>query len=227
MSTKKLIGPIVTVLLGGAFVASLGLLLHQNLTPAVAAQVEPATPPSATEQHHVFVHLSTYPDSMAGEHGKDGGAHPDYVSYGPGTNITVPAHSLVTLTISQYDGGEAITNPWFAKVHGTVGGTETINGKPVTQIDPETVGHTWTLHAAPTSQSPLFVSAPLPAVPDDAPLAPGSAYPKPIEVTLSFHTLSPGKYIWNCEFPCGDGFYAKFGGPMSLRNYMSGTFTVT
>jgi len=73
----------------------------------------------------------------------------------------------------------------------------------------------------------MATNAPLPAVPDDAPLAPGSAYPKPIEVTLSFHTLSPGKYIWNCEFPCGDGFYAKFGGPMSLRNYMSGTFTVT
>jgi hypothetical protein len=227
MSTRKLIGPIVTVLLGGAFVASLGLLLHQSLSPAVAARVVAATPPSATEQHHVFVHLSTYPDSMAGEHGKDGGKHPGWVSYGPSTNITVPAHSLVTVTISQYDGGEAITNPWFAKVHGTIGGTETVNGKPVTHVDPETIGHTWTLHAAPTAQDPLFVSAPLPALPDDAPLAPGSDYPKPIEVTFSFHTKSPGKYVWNCEFPCGDGFYAKFGGPMSTRGWMSGTFTVS
>jgi hypothetical protein len=227
MSPKKLIGPIVTILLGGAFVSVLGLVLHQSLSPAVAARLQAATNPSPTEQHHVFVHLSTYPDSMAGEHGKDGGANPDWVSYGPGTNINVPAHSLVTVTISQYDGGEAITNPWFAKVHGTVGGTETLDGKPVTQIDPDTVGHTWTLHAAPTDQDPLFVNAPLPALPDDAPLAPGSNYPKPIEVTFSFFTKSPGTYVWNCEFPCGDGFYAKFGGPMSTRGYMSGTFTVT
>jgi hypothetical protein len=227
MSVRRLIGPIVTVLLGGAFVATLGLLLHQSLSPDVAVRVVAASPRSATEQHHVFVHLSTYPDSMAGEHGKDGGKHPDWVSYGPSTNITVPAHSLVTVTISQYDGGEAITNPWFATVHGTIGGTETVNGKPVTHINPLTVGHTWTLHAAPTAQDPLFVSAPLPALPDDAPLAPGSAYPKPIQVTFSFRTKSPGKYVWNCEFPCGDGFYAKFGGPMSTRGWMSGTFTVS
>ena len=68
--------------------------------------------------------LATYPDSMAGEHGIDGGAHPDWVSYGPSTNLHVPAHSLVTVTIDQYDGGEKITNPYFAKVHGTVGGTD-------------------------------------------------------------------------------------------------------
>ncbi len=129
MSPRKLIGPIVTIVLGGAFVAVLGLVLHQSLSPAVAARVEAASSPSPDEQHHVFVHLSTYPDSMAGEHGKDGGANPDWVSYGPGTNIRVPAHSLVTLTIDQYDGGEAITNPWFAKVHGTVDGTEIVDGK--------------------------------------------------------------------------------------------------
>ena len=52
-------------------------------------------------------------------------------------------------------------------------------------------------------------------------------YPKPIEVTFSFRTKGPGKYVWNCEFPCGDGTYAKFGGPMSTRGWMSGTLTVT
>ena len=164
---------------------------------------------------------------MAGEHGKDGGPEPDWVSYGPTTTLKVPRNSLVTVTISQYDGGEAITNPWFAKVHGTVGGTETVDGKPVTGVDPTAIGHTFTIHAAPTAQDPLFVSAPLPAVPDDAPVAPGSMYPKPIEVTFTFRTKGPGKYVWNCEFPCGDGTYAKFGGPMSTRGWMSGTLTVT
>jgi hypothetical protein len=222
MRARTFVGPMVTVLLGGGFVAALGLLLHQQPAPALAA-----VPSRGAVASHVYLHLATYPDSMAGEHGKDGGPEPDWVSYGPTTTLTVPRNSLVTVTISQYDGGEAITNPWFARVHGTVGGTETVNGKTVSQIDPATVGHTFTIHAAPTAQDPLFVSAPLPAIPDSAPPAPGSAYPKPIQVTFSFRTKGPGKYVWNCEFPCGDGFYAKFGGPMSARGWMSGTLTVT
>jgi hypothetical protein len=170
--------------------------------------------------------LSSYPDSMAGEHGSDGGAHPDWVSYGPSTNLHVPAHALVTMTVHQYDGGEKITNAYFAKVHGTVGGTMTVNGKTETGTDPDAVGHTFTIHAAPTNQDPLFVSVPLPAVPDDRPVAKGSAYPAPNNVTFSFMTGGKGVYAWNCEFPCGDGYYAKFGGPMSTRGYMSGTLTV-
>jgi hypothetical protein len=220
---RRVLGPVLTVLIGAAFVAVIGVLLHQQPSPAAAA----APKPGAGDSHHSYLHLSTYPDSMAGEHGTDGGAEPDWVSYGPTTTLTVPRNSLVTVTISQYDGGEPITNPWFAQVHGTVGGTETVDGKTVTKVDPETIGHTFTIHAAPTAQDPLFVNAPLPALPDDAPLAAGSNYPKPIEVTFSFRTKGPGKYVWNCEFPCGDGTYAKFGGPMSTRGYMSGTLTVT
>lgn len=219
---SRAFGAAVTILCGAAFVALIGFVLHQQPAPAQAAAAK-----QGSDSHHVYLHLSTYPDSLAGEHGKDGGAEPDWVSYGPTTTLQVSRNSLVTVTISQYDGGEAITNPWFAQVHGTLGGTETVNGKTVTEVDPETIGHTFTLHAAPTAQDPLFVSAPLPAVPDDAPLATGSKYPKPNEVTFSFRTKGPGEYVWNCEFPCGDGTYAKFGGPMSARGYMSGTLTVT
>jgi hypothetical protein len=219
---SRVFGPALTIACGAAFVALMGFLLHQQPAPALTA-----APQGGSSAHHVFLHLSTYPDSLAGEHGKDGAPQPDWVSYGPTTTLKVPRNSLVTVTISQYDGGEAITNPWFAQVHGTVGGTETINGKSVTTIDPTAVAHTFTLHAAPTAQDPIFVSAPLPAIPDSAPAAPGSPYPKPIQVTFSFRTNGPGKYVWNCEFPCGDGTYAKFGGPMSTRGWMSGTLTVT
>ncbi|MGH8891371.1 MAG: hypothetical protein ACRDV3_16615, partial [Acidothermaceae bacterium] len=176
---------------------------------------------------HAFLNLATYPDSMAGEHGSSGGAHPDWVSYGPTSAFKVPAHALVTVTISQYDSGDTITNPYFAVVHGTVDGTETIDGKTVTHADPDSIGHTFTIHAAPTNQDPLFVSVPLPAVADDAPVVAGSDYSAPHVVTFSFITGGPGEYVWNCEFPCGDGYYAKFGGPMSTRGYMSGTLTVS
>jgi hypothetical protein len=174
---------------------------------------------------HAFMELATYPDSLAGEHGPGGGSQPDWVSYGPTTNLSVPAHSLVTITIKQYDSGGTITNPYFATVHGTVDGTETVNGKTVTDVNSDAVGHTFTVHALPTNQDPLFVSVPLPALPDNAKPASGSNYPNPNVVTFSFVTDGPGNYVWNCEYPCGDG-YVAFGGAMSTRGYMSGTLTV-
>jgi hypothetical protein len=174
---------------------------------------------------HAFMELATYPDSLAGEHGPGGGSQPDWVSYGPTTNLSVPAHSLVTITIKQYDSGGTITNPYFATVHGTVDGTETVNGKTVTDVNSDAVGHTFTVHALPTNQDPLFVSVPLPALPDNAKPAAGSNYPNPNVVTFSFVTGGPGNYVWNCEYPCGDG-YVAFGGAMSTRGYMSGTLTV-
>jgi hypothetical protein len=173
---------------------------------------------------HAFLNLSTYPDSMAGEHGADGGAHPDWVSYGPTTNLEVPAHSVVTVTIDQYDTGGTIYNPYFAQVHGTIDGTETVNGKTITGIDPTNVGHTFTLHMFPANQPDMFISVPLPAVSGNAP-SQANGYPKPNVVTFSFITGAPGRYAWNCEYPCGTD-YRGFGGPMSTTTYMDGTLTV-
>lgn len=173
---------------------------------------------------HAFLTIATYPDSLAGEHGANGGAHPDWVSYGPTTNLEVPAHALVTMTINQYDTGGSVYNSYFASVHGTLGGTETVNGKTVTGINAGTVAHTFTLHMFPANQPSVFISVPLPGVSASAPnLANG--YPKPNVVTFSFITEGPGRYVWNCEFPCGTT-YRGFGGPMSTQGYMAGTLTV-
>lgn len=97
----------------------------------------------------------------------------------------------------------------------------------MSEVDPTAIGHTFTLHSlAQEAGNALFVSVPLPAVADDAKnLANG--YPAPHVVTFSFLTKGPGEYVFNCEYPCGDGTYANFGGPMSTRGYMSGTVTVT
>lgn len=226
---KTFVG-LAAAICGGALVVTLtGAVLSRsapNSKPLSAVVRGTATTVSGVLPH-AFLTLATYPDSMAGEHGTSGGAHPDWVSYGPSSNLRVPRRSLVTVTINQYDGGEKITNPFFATVQGTVDGTETVNGKKVTHTDPDSIGHTFTIHAAPTDQDPLYVNVPLPAVPDDRPPAKGSDYPAPNVVTFSFITRGPGTYVWNCEFPCGDGYYAKFGGPMATRGYMSGTFTVT
>jgi hypothetical protein len=226
---RIVMGAAGTVLIGAACVAVTGVILSSAGAQAspLSATVRGTVHTAQGDLPHAFLNLATYPDSEQGVHGKDGGAHPDWVTYGPTSNLRVPAHSLVTVTIKQYDSGDVITNPYFAKVHGTVGGTATVDGKTVSEIDSDHVGHTFTVHAAPTNQDPLFVSVPLPALPDDATPAPNSLYAKPHVVTFSFITGGRGDYVWNCEFPCGDGFYASFGGAMSTRGYMSGTLTVT
>jgi hypothetical protein len=224
---RTIVGLLVAIGGGAVAVAVVGYLLSRsgpNFAP-LHATVHGTVHTAQGDLPHAYLNLATYPDSLAGEHGT-GGAHPDWVSYGPSTNLFVPAHSFVTVTIKQFDGGEEITNPYFAKVHGTIGGTMTVDGKKVAGTDPDAVGHTFTIHAAPTDQDPLFVSVPLPAVSDDAPEVEGTNYPAPHVVRFSFTTGGKGEYVWNCEFPCGDGYYAKFGGPMSSRGYMSGTLTV-
>jgi hypothetical protein len=228
MSVLRTTVGVGTTLLGGAVVVGLVAIVFSGKGPnsqPLTAQVNGTAVTSQGTLPHAFLHLATYPDSMAGEHGAKGGAHPDWVSYGPTTTLRAPAHSLVTVTIDQYDSGGSLYNPYFATVQGTVDGTATVDGNSVTKIDPDATGHTFTIHAAPTNQDPLFVNVPLPAQADDAQNAPGSNYPKPITVTFSFITGGPGQYVWNCEYPCGTS-YASFGGPMSTRGYMSGTFTV-
>jgi hypothetical protein len=83
--------------------------------------------------------------------------HPDWVSYlvkNPqgdwvhSTVVQVPAHSLVRFTIYNYDGASGLRNPLWSQPRGTVGGTETINGKPYASIDPTLA-----------SQSPTWASA--------------------------------------------------------------------
>jgi hypothetical protein len=225
---RMYIGIAATVLGGAIAVGAAGTALAHASTasPLLRATVSGVADTPQGQRPHAFLELATWPDSMAGPHGADGGAHPSWVTYGPSTNLSVPEHSLVTVTIKQYDTGDLITNPYFAQVHGTVDGNETVDGKAVPGVDPAHVGHTFTVHSQVTDQDPLFVSVPLPAVADDAPnLANG--YPAPHVITFSFMTGGPGHYVFQCEYPCGDGTYAKFGRPMSTMGYMDGTLTVS
>jgi hypothetical protein len=224
---KMFAGAVVTVVVGGLVVFGTIMLIRsqQIHQPLYRAQVRGTVQTANGSVPHAFLSLATYPDSLAGLHGPSGGPHPTWVSYGPSTNLWVPAHSLVTVTIHQYDSGESLNNPWFATVRGTVGGSFTLNGQRMNHIDPDHVAHTFTMRSIPsTHQTTLFVSVPLAPVADDAP-ALANGYPKPNVITFSFVTGSKGKYQWNCEYPCGSS-YQGFGGPMSTLGYMSGTMTV-
>ena len=214
----------LTVVLGVVFVAMVGALFSwaspQSRLPVQAADVRGTADTPKGVMPHAFLEISSWADSMAGNcHGEDGGDQPDWVTFCPTTNFQLPANALVTITVKQYDGGEKITNPFFAQVHGTVDGTATLNGEPFKQIDPEKVGHTFTMRSIPaTGEEPVFVSVPLKLTEDE------NVTPNVVE--FSFYTGAAGTYYWNCEFPCGDGTLANFGGPMATQGYMAGTITV-
>jgi hypothetical protein len=220
-----------TVVAGAAVVGAAAVVLHSapKAPPLLKATVTGTATTTSGQVQTATLDLNTYPDSAAITWRRTNGgvgAQPDWVSYGPTTNLQVPANAVITVTIHQYDGGEAIPNPFLAQVHGTVGGTATIDGKTVTGIDANHVGHTFTIHSFPNpQQDPLFVSVPLPAVAENAPIVPGTAYPAPHVITFQFVTHGPGTYAWNCEFPCG-GRYAGMGDAMSTYGYMSGTLHV-
>ena len=225
-----------------------GILVADNADTYLASD--------GTEYPQVKLSLNVYPNSLfCGHHGVGGGAHPDYVSYaagGPngeilsdakaGTNFQVPAHTAVTITIFQYDSGESITNDFFAHVRGTVDGSATFvqrwdtklkanasKEEQITDIPADRVGHTFTIHGISDGNSQLFVSVPLMMSNDEEVTAAEEAggYTQfPTKTTFTFITGNAGEYIWNCEFPCGDGTVARFGGAMSTMGYMSGHLIV-
>lgn len=222
---KRLLGALGTLVLGAGLIAGVALYVANAKTdpnfisPKAAGTMET---PQGTLNHYTL-ELNAYPDSIWNPKA----VHQDWVSYGPVTNFKLPANSVVTITINQYDSGEPITNDFFAKVRGTIDGSMLLNGKKVTEVDPMTVGHTFTVRTLATgTKDNFFLNVPLPAVPDDKMSENEGEYINPQTVTFSFITPKEGEYIWNCEFPCGDGSLARFGAAMSSQGYMSGHMIV-
>jgi len=158
---------------------------------------------------------------------------PDWVTYlGQDSNghwhhstiYKVPAHTLVTVTIYNYDGASGLRNPFLAQVRGTVGGTASMNGKAVSVVNPDDASHTFTI-------PDIGVSVPLPGVPDNAKNT-CSVAPCPLSethTTITFQFMSPGKgtYRWQCFVPCAAAFIFGNGGPMQTIGWMSGDIEVT
>ncbi len=224
---KRIIAAFGTVILGAAVIAGIGTYVASAKNDSRVMQATAAgtmETPQGTLPHYTL-DISSYPDSMAGSHGKDGGAHPGYVTYGPVTNFEVPAHSALTITVTNYDGGESLNNDYFRVVRGTLGGTATLNGETIHSISTDAVGHTFTVHGMSNENQELFFSVPMKAVAEED--MPEEGYTaKPNVTVFTVITGDAGEYIWNCEYPCGDGTIAKFGAAMSTMGYMSGHFNV-
>jgi hypothetical protein len=158
---------------------------------------------------------------------------PDWVSYlaedpsGHWQHTTiykVPAHTLVRVTLYQYDSATGLRNPFLGQVRGTVGGIARINGKAVSVLNPDDAAHTFTI-------PDIDVSVPLPGISAKAKnpcsVAPCSLAYSHNTITFSFMSPGPGTYRWQCFVPCGAGTLFGNGGPMQTIGYMNGLIEVT
>jgi hypothetical protein len=158
--------------------------------------------------------------------------HPDWVSYlardGSGrwhhtTVFQVPAHSLVRVTIYQYDTATGLRNPFWSQVRGTVGGTMTVDGKRMNALPPDDASHTFAI-------PDLGVSVPLKGVPDDAKnqcsVTPCTFAQTHTTSEFTFRVGKRGTFRWQCFVPCAASFVFGNGGPMQSPGWMDGYLRV-
>jgi hypothetical protein len=188
----------------------------------------PGSASAATAPVGASLYLGTVPASK----GTD--PHPSWVSYyvvnsksqnwRHDTTFNLPAHTLVRITIYQFDGESGLRNPFISQATGTVGNQFVLNGKAARTIDPDAASHVF---AVPE----WGLSVPLLGVPDSA-KNPCANAPCPLKYdheTISFtvRTPGPGLYRWQCFVPCAAGFISGWGGPMQTVGYMDGFIKVT
>jgi hypothetical protein len=124
-------------------------------------------------------------------------------------HIVLPAHTLVTVTLRNYDNGASPPGAPYAKVTGTVGNFMLLNGKKVSSVPVKTIAHTFTVPG-------IGLNVPIPAV---------SGKAKYLTETFQFKTGNAGTYTWQCFAPCGTG-PSGWGGPMVTPGEMAGSVKV-
>jgi len=137
------------------------------------------------------------------------GYQQDWPAFSP-NNLVVPANSLVTITLHDYDLGLDSTlakGTPFASVQGTVGGVAYLNGQPYSSLAPDKIAHTFTIMQ-------LHLNVPLPGDGKESDT-----------ISFTFRTGKAGTYTFQCFDPCGTG-KSGFDGPMATKGYMMGTLTV-
>jgi len=219
---KRVAGVVITLVVGAVVIAAIGLGFKSQkyVAPSgtqVAKSIGTATV-NGKSVPHVELDFSTYPDAsgtMIGGTPIHPGGNPSWPAYAPTNDFQVPAGALVTVKWDQYDSGGMVNNPYFASAHGTYGPV-IVNGKATTSVDPNNMGHTFTVRGEPGIDSGFFLSVPSPANGDEP-----TDTSKPQTVVFSFVAGSKGLYAWNCEFPCGMSV-GGFGAVMSAYGYMSG-----
>jgi hypothetical protein len=203
----------------GATVAVLVVLVILYLADFLT--VAPAAVPAVVRGGVTSLTLQTVPSYG---HAPD----PDWVTYlvqdsgghwHHSTVFQLPAHTLVHVTLYQYDTATGLRNPFLAQVRGTQGGTATLNGKSFSTLNADDASHTFTI-------PDIGLSVPLSGISDTA-KNPCSVAPCGLgydhnTITFTFMTPGRGTYRWQCFVPCGAQFIFGNGGPMQTIGWMDG-----
>lgn len=156
------------------------------------------------------------------------GDQPAYFVVGPhglesSANITVPAHSLIELIVTNYDTGNAtLSEPQLANVTGTVGDTINVYSNDLLNSSQGSGGivinGTQTLSSVPPGMiSHTFT---IPSLGLNIPMESQST------TVAYFNTGNPGSFTWFCESACGSGANG-LGGAMATPGWMTGALNVT
>jgi len=197
---------LVSVLIGlGVSVAAVGAVAGG--VHAAADQLSSGTTTPAVGRHTVTESMEILTGAVQSERHI---VTPYGSGYGPmytNTSWTVHAGDTVVLRITSYDDGPAPltgAQTMFDTVLGTVGGTETVDGKPVSSVPNDDITHTFTVVG-------LGLNMPIPAAPTGG----------TVTVVARFVATRSGTYLWQCYAPCGSGSNSM-GGPMSTMGWMEG-----
>jgi hypothetical protein len=188
---------------------------------------QPGTAVASTGASGTQLYLATVPAAALND------PHPTWVSYyvvnskdqnwQHDTTWTVPANSLIHVTLYQYDSPTGLRNPFLSQATGTVGGTFELNGKTTRWVNPNLASHLFAIPA-------LGVSVPLPGVSPTAKNpcanAPCTLSQDHETISFTFRTGAKGLYRWQCFVPCAAGFIQGLGGPMQTVGYMDGFLKV-
>ncbi len=200
--------PLLVVTVLAALLVGLGLSVAA--VAAVAEGVRRAATAPSTAPAGPTSPSRTVTESMRLLTGRMDG-HPGWPRY-TNASWSVQADDTVVLRITSYDDGAAplggMQAMMFDQVHGTVGGTETVDGKPVRAVANTDVAHTFTVVG-------IGLNLPIPAAPTG-----GS-----VTVVARFVVHRAGSYLWQCYAPCGSGVNSM-GGAMSTERWMEGTVKV-
>jgi hypothetical protein len=201
---------LVVVLAGlGVSVGVVAAVAYGVRAAAIQLTAAPPTPPARSR---------TVTEAMEILTGKVQRERHIVTRYGQGfgpmyTNASWNVHvgDTVVLRITSYDDGAAPltgAQTMFDRVEGTLGGTETVDGRPVRAVANDEVAHTFTVVG-------LGLNLPVPAAPSG-----GS-----VTVVARFVARRAGSFVWQCYAPCGSG-PNLMGGPMATMGWMEGKVQV-
>jgi hypothetical protein len=144
----------------------------------------------------------------------------------PAVNISLPAHTLIILTVTSYDNPTPGTPIVYSNVTGTIGNIVTmINASSATGSTPSTgssntsMAQNWEMNVSFIQPSLISHTFTVSQLKLNIPIEGG------FTEIAKFYVNSTGAYMWQCMSPCGTGA-SGWGGAMSTSGWMTGTFYV-